>query len=203
MYWKYFNLALVERKEKIFGDDLDIFLKINSLHDKLDREFISVFNRSLPFNETLFDRWERARKLNFGEGSSIYDSALVFGNVIVGSNSWIGPFTIIDGSGGLEIGNHCTISVGVQIYTHDNVFSTLTSGRLPIERHPVIINDNVYIGPNSIITKGVSIGNFCVIGAGAFVNKSFDDNSLIIGQPARKVANIIIENNIIKYEYLK
>ena len=51
--------------------------------------------RTLPFGDYISDRWEKARLLGFGEGSSIYDSAHVFGDVSIGSATWIGPFTIL------------------------------------------------------------------------------------------------------------
>ncbi|MBK6991969.1 MAG: hypothetical protein IPH34_09110 [Chitinophagaceae bacterium] len=59
----------------------------------------------------------------------------------------------------------------MQIYTHDNVKQTLSSGKMPIERLPVNIGKNVYVGPNSIITKNVTVGDFCVIAASSFINK--------------------------------
>ncbi len=77
------------------------------------------FSRSLPLADELFDRWERAQFLGFGEGSSIYDSSLVLGDVSVGVKTWVGPFTILDGSGRLKIGDYCNISGGAQLYSHD------------------------------------------------------------------------------------
>ena len=74
------------------------------------------------------DRWEKARFLGFGENSSIYDSSLVFGDVQVGKNVWVGPYTVLDGSGGrLSIGDDCHICAGSQIYTHDTVDRVLNS----------------------------------------------------------------------------
>lgn len=192
----------MNRKDVLTEKQLGLFQEIDQLYNQLDNQFQQKLKRSLPFNETLFDRWQRAEKLGFGKETSIYDSSLVFGEVTVGENCWIGPFTVIDGSGGLDIGNFCTISVGVHIYTHDNVKSTLTSGRKPIERTPVKIGNNVYVGPNTIITKGVTIGNYCVVGANSFVNKDIEDFSLVIGQPAKKVANVYVENDVVKFEYL-
>lgn len=174
-----------------------------NLHSSLDNAFLSTLNRSLPFNETFVDRWERAIKLGFGEGTSIYDSSLVLGNVKIGSNCWIGPFTILDGSGGLIIGNFCTISSGVHIYSHDNVKQTLTSGIIPIERSPVKIGNNVYLGPNVVVSKGVEIGDYCVIGVGSFVNKNIDSNTIVVGQPARPIGKVIIEENNVKFKYFE
>ena len=79
------------------------------------------WSRSLPFADYLVDRWKKARELGFGEGSSVYDSVLVLGDVRVGKGTWVGPFAVLDGSGGLEIGDNCSISAGVQIYSHDTV----------------------------------------------------------------------------------
>jgi len=44
------------------------------------------YDRSLPFPELMFDRWDRARELDFGENVSIYDSALVYGRPKIGAS---------------------------------------------------------------------------------------------------------------------
>lgn len=145
------------------------------------------FNRVLPLNELLTDRWEKAKFLGFGEGSSIYDSSLVLGEVKVGNNTWVGPFTVLDGSGKLEIGNNCSISAGVQIYSHDSVQWAISGGTKAYEYGEVKIGNNCYIGPNTIITKGVEIGEGTIIGANSFVNKSFKSKSKIAGNPAKQI----------------
>ena len=79
---------------------------------KVSQELKSKFDRNLSFQDAVFDRWERAKELNFGINTSIYNSSSVFGNVKVGENTWIGPNTLLDGTGGeLIIGNNCSISV--------------------------------------------------------------------------------------------
>ena len=47
--------------------------------------------------------------------------AWVIGDPVVGEGTWIGAFTMIDGSGGLTIGRGCDISSGAQLYTHSSV----------------------------------------------------------------------------------
>lgn len=144
-----------------------------------------TWNRSLPFGDYIIDRWWKAKVLGFGEGTSIYDSSLVLGNVKIGKNTWIGPFTILDGTGGLEIGDNCSISAGVQIYTHDSVKKSLTGGAVQPERSPVCIGNNCYIGPNAIISKGITIGDGCIIGANSFVNHDIPNGEKAWGTPAR------------------
>lgn len=165
----------------------DILVLLQSLKKQLGEFMRDDFNRSLPFNDLLFDRWQRAEELGFGKGASIYDSAYVFGNVKVGNDTWIGPNTILDGSGNLNIGNNCSISAGVQIYTHDSVNWAISGGIMPYEYAATTIGDNCYVGPNCIITKGVTIGSNSIIGANSFVNKSFPAYSKIAGTPANKL----------------
>jgi acetyltransferase-like isoleucine patch superfamily enzyme len=177
--------------------------ELRALFDALDESFRTQLNRSLPMADALNDRWDRARKLGFGTGTSIYDSALVLGDVKVGSNCWIGPGTVIDGSGGLIIGDHCTVSAGVHIYSHDNIKQTLTGGKLPIERTPVSIGNNTYIGPDSIIVKGVQIGNQCVVATNSFVNKHVPDNTIVGGNPARILGTVRIEQDEVFFDFAK
>lgn len=146
--------------------------------------FLKDWKRLLPLSEMVVDRWEKAKRLGFGKHVSIYDSSIVFGDVKVGHHTWIGPFTILDGSGGLKIGSYCSISAGVQIYSHDSVQWAVSGGRAPYEKKKTIIGNNCYIGPNCIIVKGVVLGNRIIVGANSFVNKSFPTGSKIAGNPA-------------------
>jgi acetyltransferase-like isoleucine patch superfamily enzyme len=155
--------------------------------------------RSLPFQDGMFDRWERARRLGFGERASIYNSATVFGDVRVGTDSWIGPNTMLDGSGGgLSIGSFCSIASGVHIYTHDTVLWALSGGALGRAEGPVSIGDCVYVGSQSIIAAGVKIGNRCVIGANSFVNDDVADGTVVGGSPARKLGVVVGESDAVR-----
>lgn len=145
------------------------------------------YNRYLPFNELLIDRSRKARLLKFGKGTTIHDSSHVYGNVVVGKNTWIGPFTILDGSGGLKIGSNCSISTGVQIYSHDTVNWAISGGEEPYEYASVVIENNCYVGPNAIIQKGVKLKVGTIVGANSFVNKNFPEGSKIAGNPAKLV----------------
>lgn len=158
------------------------------------REVSSKFNRALPFGDYVVDRWEKARELGFGEGTSIYDSSLVLGQVTVGRNTWIGPFTVLDGSGGgLEIGSNCAISAGVQIYTHDTVARQVSGGSAPVEHAPTRIGSNCYLGPNVVVAKGVTIGDGAVIGANSLVLDDVPAGCKAFGTPCRVVGKAVAE----------
>ncbi len=188
---------LENKKEKV------IFSDLVGLHTILSKEFFSLYNRSIPFCEEVFDRWERANSLGFGAQASIYDSSFVFGDVEVGENTWIGPFTIIDGSGGLKIGKGCTISAGVHIYSHDNLARTILDGRAEIDKSAVEIGNNSYIAPNCIISKGVKVGSQCVLAANSFLNKDMPDRTIFGGNPAKQIGVVIVRKREIELKYNK
>jgi acetyltransferase-like isoleucine patch superfamily enzyme len=161
-----------------------------ALYERLRSEVRQRWRRDLPFEEVLFDRWERAKSLGFGPGSSIYHSSYVYGDVRVGSNTWIGPHTILDGTGGMSIGDYCSISAGVQIYTHDTVRWSLSGGAADPELAPVTIGDRCYIGSQTVVAKGVSIGDGSVIGACSFVNRDVAPGAIAFGIPCRRVGSV-------------
>jgi acetyltransferase-like isoleucine patch superfamily enzyme len=151
------------------------------------RELHTQFNRTLPFGDYIVDRWEKARELGFGEGASVYDSSVILGDVKVGNHTWIGPFTLLDGSGGLEIGSHCSISAGVQIYSHDTVRRSISGGIEPIQQARTSIGSNCYLGPNVVVAKGVTIGDRVVVGANSLVLTDIPSGSKAFGTPCRVV----------------
>lgn len=167
--------------------------------EKRGVELRERFNRSLPFSDAMFDRWERARRLGFGEGSSIYDSACVFGEVRVGADVWIGPWVMLDGSGGgLTIGDHVAISAGTQIYTHDTVHKALSGGILEPRRGPVSIGSRVYVGAQAIITLGVTIGRKSVIAANSLVLDDVAEGTIVAGAPATPIGHVEGEGEAVR-----
>lgn len=180
--------------------------RLNKLIDLLRVEMLKKWKRSLPMGELFTDRWEKARSLGFGEKTSIYDSSIVMGdNIKVGKCTWIGPNTLLDGTGKeLSIGDNCDISAGVQIYTHNTVKRCVSGGNCKIETGIVKIGDCCYIGPYSILAgQEVSIGSHSVVGAHSFVNKSFSAYSIIAGIPAKKIGEVVIENDKVSMLYYR
>lgn len=165
----------------------ELLKNLKSIWLQRRREIDASFNRTLPFADYIVDRWEKAKELGFGVGTSIYDSTLVLGDVKVGNNTWIGPSVILDGSGGLVIGSNCSISAGVQIYSHDSVKWAISGGLSPYEYAKTAIGSNCYIGPNTIVAKGVSIGDGSIIGANSLVLIDVPPGSKAYGNPCRIV----------------
>lgn len=172
-------------------DPETLLAELQRLLRQLQGQKMAVHKRRVSVGDLLTERDAVAREYGFGEGTTCYDNVLVIGNVIVGRNTRINTNVILDGSGGLEIGDYCSISAGVHIYTHDTVAWSLSMGEAPPERAPARIGSGVYIGPNTIISMGVTIGDRAVIGAMSFVNRDIPPLARAWGCPARVVSTSV------------
>ncbi len=92
----------------------------------------------------------------------------------------------------IKIGNNVKITLGVKILTHDFSWCVTSGleGRVTGNIGKVIIGNNVFIGMDSIITKGTIIGDNVIIGAGSVVTKDCESNSVYAGVPAKKIMTI-------------
>lgn len=93
----------------------------------------------------------------------------------------------------ISIGKNVLIASRVYISDHDHdLYSGIDNPQdWPLKTSPVEIGDNCWIGEGVCILKGVSIGSGSVIGANAVVTKSFPDNCIIGGVPAKMIDKIV------------
>jgi len=120
-----------------------------------------------------------------------HEHAWIVGEPTIGEGTWIGAFTVIDGSGGLTIGSGCDISAGVQVYTHSSARRCVSGRAWPtVEHAPLTIGDRVFLGANAVVMMGVTIGDEAVVGAGAVVTRDVPARSVVAGVPARVVARV-------------
>ena len=108
-----------------------------------------------------------AYDVKLGDNSGIGVNASISSGVTIGKEVMMGPECIILTT------NHGMIDNGIPMWKQES--SAL---------RPVTIGNNCWIGSRVIILPGVTLGDGCVVGAGSVVTKSFDDNSIIAGNPA-------------------
>ena len=106
---------------------------------------------------------------------------MIGSNTRVGiGNTIIGPVTISDN---VNIGQNVTISGLNHNYEDPNK----TISEQGVSTMPIKIENNVWIGANSVVLPGVQIGNHSVIGAGSIITKDIPPYSVAVGNPARIV----------------
>ena len=122
-----------------------------------------------------------------GEHIKIYGK----GKLNIGENSYVGSFSTLqlDENHKIEIGNGCSISHNVRMYTTsvspDYDFSNKQN--IPKKSGDIIIGNYVWIGANVFINPGIVIGDNAVIGANSVITKDIEENSIYGGVPAKLI----------------
>jgi len=114
---------------------------------------------------------------------------------IIGCDTKINMMSIINGyDAPLEIGERCGIGPHVHIMTGSGPSPSQKLQKIfPIVRKPVKIGNDCWIGADTIIMPNVTLGNYCIVAANSFVNKSFPEYSIIGGNPARLLRTFTVE----------
>ena len=178
----------------------NIFSQLVHLRDDLDAYTLQHYQRINPLFENLCD-WNEKGKRFGGEGTVLYDSSTLIGDVKIGAHCWIGLNTLLDGSGELTIGDYVVVASGVHIYTHDTIRWALSRGHMPYEHASVHIGDCVFIGAQSLVLKGVTIGDHSLICANATVTRDVAPYSIVAGTPAKPIGRVKLEDGRINLEY--
>lgn len=107
----------------------------------------------------------------------------------IGDNTYIGEYNNIRAAGGsITIGNNCLISQHISIVASNHGIEKdklIVEQRWPEDKINVVIEDDVWIGANSVILPGVTIHKGAVIGAGSVVTKDVPEYAIVAGNPAR------------------
>ncbi|WP_051227782.1 CatB-related O-acetyltransferase [Gillisia sp. JM1] len=139
-------------------------------------------------------------KITLGHGCKL-NNCICIGEIHLGRFvSIYGPGTVLSAIlGKIEIGNYCSIGQNVSIqesyHNFQNVSSYLINKNIFhdqslhdfITKGDIIIEDDVWIGSNSVILSGIKIGRGAIIGAGSVVTKSINSYEIWAGNPAKKI----------------
>jgi len=122
-----------------------------------------------------------------------HELAWIAGQPEIGAGCWIGAFTLIDGLGGLKLGQGCNVSSGAQLLSHSTARRCVSEKTLEvIDYRPTEVGDYVFIGANAVVLMGCKVGHHSIIGAGAVLPEGMEvpPFSLVVGVPARVVRSI-------------
>jgi acetyltransferase-like isoleucine patch superfamily enzyme len=108
----------------------------------------------------------------------------------IGDNCAFGSANVISCTSSITIEDDVTTSIHVFIgdsyHGYDNV--ELPVGRQPMRGHAgVVIGEGSFLGIGSAVLQGVHLGKHCFVGANSVVTRSFDDYTVIVGNPARAI----------------
>ena len=117
----------------------------------------------------------------------------------IGDNVFVWHYTILDGTGGLEVGEGTQIGAWVGIFTHsshiavriygDHYQEVLETEKKGYPISPVKIGRYVFIGAGSKVLPGVKIGDGVLISTGSVVTKDIDAFKIVAGNPAKVIGD--------------
>jgi serine acetyltransferase len=115
------------------------------------------------------------------------------GYIRIGNRVEIGPYSVLWGGGGIEIGDDVHLGAHVHLTSQQGRRAASVDPRvaLPIECAPVRIEDHVLVYSGAIVVPGVTIGHHAVIGAGSVVVADVPPYALAAGVPARIVSESV------------
>jgi len=134
------------------------------------------------------------RRMTLGEGSSLAPNVSLRNGerIQIGRHCHIGERSHLwagDSTGRIIIGDFVSFAPEVFVTASDYQF---VKGR-PFRQQPknekdIIIGNDVWLGTRVVVTAGVTIGDGCIVGAGAVVTKDLPPDSIAVGVPAKVVA---------------
>lgn len=135
---------------------------------------------------------EALGEISIGSGSIIREGAILQtygGRISIGRNCTVNPFCLLQGNGGIKIGDNTLIASHVSIYSANHNFrdSTRIIRAQGETRRGIEVGQDVWIGGHTVILDGVTIGDGSVIAAGSVVNRHVPAGAIVAGVPARVI----------------
>ena len=126
-----------------------------------------------------------------GKRSKILIKKNVFNSV--GENFFFQPRIIPDEPKLISFGSNVVVAANVTFITHDVIDKVLNNmdyeTKFNYHASPIEVGNNVFIGSNTIILPNIKIGNNVIVAAGSVVTEDIGDNTIVGGNPAKKIGS--------------
>jgi len=139
--------------------------------------------------QTDFDGCSFGGRILISKGVSLSEGVIITpygGSIEIEPNTYIGPYCVLYGHGGLTIGRNTMIGAHTVIVPANHGFGAVDvpMNRQPLTQKGISIGEDVWIGSGCRVLDGVRIGNGAVIGAGSVVSRDIDAYAIAYGAPA-------------------
>jgi acetyltransferase-like isoleucine patch superfamily enzyme len=123
--------------------------------------------------------------VHIGDWTSIHDRCLVLSGagVRIGQHGWFGQHTVLDGTGGLRIGNGVRVGMYSQVWSHVAAGEQIEGCTLYGTR-PVTLEDDVWLVGSCVVASGITIGQRAIALISSNITKSVAAHSVVAGSPA-------------------
>ena len=180
-------------KFKKYKKIINIFVFFYSIFPKSVQKKMLEMHRNTKGIKGIIIRYALIKNISLSCGDNVVIGPNIYllhpENITFGSNISIHPMSYIEGFGGITIGNDVSIAHGTTIMSVTHLHDDLN---IPIrdqgvEKQPIIIENNVWIGAKTTILGGNTIRSGVIVGANAVVTKNIEENKIVAGVPARVI----------------
>ncbi|GMV44644.1 MAG: acetyltransferase [Pseudomonadota bacterium] len=151
---------------------------------------------ALRFLAQLLTDDERARLLGLPASCRVRENAKILmpDRLVCGEHVWIGEHAYLDASGGLTLGDHATIGVGVYVWTHTSVLANLMHANHPggahVIRRPTAIGKGCYVVGHAVLNPGVTLGDGAIVLPMSVVTHDVAPGAIVAGAPAKPISQV-------------
>lgn len=171
------KICLVKMSARILGDYI-----INRHIENCSERFLAFSLRNFGAHTSL--------NANIKRGLILDNTYRQYTKLHIGDNCFIGRKVFLDLADEIFLEKDSVISEGVSIITHQDVGNRMIKKFYDRKQAKVVVKEGAFIGANSTVLCGVTIGKCAVVGAGAVVTKDVEDYCVVGGVPAKFIKKL-------------
>ncbi len=185
----------------LFGNSTFLnYVYSNTTFQGCKRISIGKLNTFQKYSSVIIDGYSNNQNIVIGNKNTFASFSIIKshgGYIKIGNENFIGERVQIQGRGGVEIGNRCMIGANSFISSSNHninnpLVDTYLRKEIPAKTK---IDDFVWIGANSVLVAGITIGHHVIVGAGTIVTKDIEPYSMVVGNPGKVIKKFSFDLN--------